>query len=206
MIDAPTEGTSDGGEDRDGSDGDGDGREAQVVEPVGEARRHQSPERQAGPEQRQAGGRQAERHAVEESNQPVGDADLGRDVAGDGEFEGQERPAQGHRTGRRGAVARNGGVAPMGQRGDREQAGDRERRHGRRHDDGLPRHPGVHELADHQGRRERSEAEEQVRGVERPTPGARVEVEDQPVSPAVEGPGPEACRNGSGEDHAPERE
>ena len=58
---------------------------------VGDQRGHEAAQGEAAPEQRQGEGRLGHRGLVQVPDEPVGDADLGRHVGGDGHGEGDER-------------------------------------------------------------------------------------------------------------------
>ena len=90
-----------GGDQRDRRDERRRRSEPGVVEPVAPARAGQAAEREAAPEQRERRGREPDRRGLEEADQPVGDADLRADVAGDGDGQGHERPGQADPAGRR---------------------------------------------------------------------------------------------------------
>ena len=93
-IDAGSDGTRIAADERHGHRGRRRCREQDVVEAVGESGRQEPTEGDPRPVERQGGRRGRQRRRLEEPDQPVRHADLGRDVAADRDGQQDERQGE----------------------------------------------------------------------------------------------------------------
>ena len=142
---------------------------------------------------------------LEEPNEPVRDADLGRHVRGDAQREQRERDER--QAGRGGARQTAGHALRPGGRemtGEEEQCEDGAGKRGPEHDR-LPRHAVGRERADGDRADRRPDGEEHVKPVEGVAAAVGEEHEDDAIHPAVDDAPAEADREGREQEKRPVR-
>ena len=90
--------------------------------------------------------------------------------------------------------------------GDPEERGQREPGEPAQDQDCLPGRPGVDQLADHERRSERAQAEKQVEQVQGPALTSGVQVEEQPVAAAIDRAGAESAGQRGEKEELPRRD
>ena len=181
-----------------------------MVEPIGDAGRNKTPDREPRPIQRQGSGRRREWRGREETDEPVSHPDLGRDVCADREAQEEQRAGKPAESIAASTAAPDGlGVwlgersASLGQRHDDHECADHEDCHTGPDQDGLPGQTAVHGGSDHQRSEECADAETQMEEVERLSAVGHVQIEEQTVRPAIKGTDPQAEWHAGGEEHRP---